>query len=81
MKPFTEIATNLQVRVVYRKLNSGGSFGSSPLRREIGLRKANRIDEIKIQWPCSGITQVLKDIKPNQYIRIIEGKEGFEPLA
>ena len=31
---------NAVVRNVFRDLNSGGSFGSSPLRREIGIGKA-----------------------------------------
>ena len=65
-------------RMVYRELNSGGSFGSSPLRREIGVGQATVIDEISIFWPASGITQVLKNITPNQCFKIKEGQEGFE---
>ncbi|MBC7775508.1 MAG: CRTAC1 family protein [Phycisphaerae bacterium] len=68
---------NGQERMVYRELNSGGSFGSSPLRREIGIGQATVIDEITIHWPASGITQVLKNVQPNQLIKIKEGQEGF----
>jgi len=64
-------------RMVYRELNSGGSFGCSPLRREIGIGQATVIDEITIKWPASGITQVLKNVQPNQLIKIKEGQEGF----
>ena len=64
--------------MVYRELNSGGSFGSSPFRREIGIGQATVIDEITINWPASGITQVLKNVQPNQLIKIKEGQEGFE---
>ncbi|MEO6038678.1 MAG: CRTAC1 family protein [Saprospiraceae bacterium] len=68
-------------RMVYREVNSGGSFGCSPLRREIGIGKAAVIDEITIVWPASGITQVLTNVKPNQFIKVKEGQDGFEPLA
>jgi hypothetical protein len=68
-------------RKLYREVNSGASFGCSPLRREIGIGKAAKIDEIKIEWPASGITQVLKDVSPNQFIKVKEGQDGFEPVA
>lgn len=67
-------------RMVYRELNSGGSFGSSPFRREIGIGQAASVDEIIIHWPVSGITQAIKNIQPNQLIKIKEGQEGYETL-
>jgi hypothetical protein len=60
-------------RVVYREVNSGGSFGSSALRREIGIGQATIIDEIAITWSKTRKTQVFKNIKPNQFIKIEEG--------
>ncbi|MFN0175076.1 MAG: FG-GAP-like repeat-containing protein [Saprospiraceae bacterium] len=72
---------NGKQRMVYRELNSGGSFGCSPFRREIGIGQATVIDEITIRWPVSGITQVLKNVQPNQLIKIKEGQEGFEVAA
>ena len=71
---------NGKERVVYRDVNSGGSFGASPLRREIGIGKATMIDEIVIYWPASGITQNIKHVKPNQFIMVTEGQEGFQVL-
>lgn len=67
-------------RTVYRDVNSGGSFGCNPLRCEIGIGQATAIDEIDITWPVSGKVQVLKDVKPNQFLKITEGKEGSEKL-
>ncbi len=67
-------------RSVYRDVNSGGSFGSSPLRREIGIGQATSIDEIEIQWHGGKQVQVFKDVKPNQFIRIVEGSDKIEPL-
>jgi hypothetical protein len=72
---------NGKERMVYRIVNSGGSFGCSPLRREIGIGQAEQVDEITINWPASGTTQVIKNVKPNQLIKITEGKEGYEPMA
>jgi hypothetical protein len=71
---------NGQERMVYRELNSGGSFGSSPLRREIGIGQATVVDEVKIVWPASGITQVFKNIQPNQWIKIKEMQDQYEVL-
>ncbi len=68
-------------RVVYRDVNSGGSFGASPLRREIGVGQATMIDEISIFWPATKITQVIKNVKPNQFIQVTEGKDGFEKIT
>jgi hypothetical protein len=68
---------NGKERMVFRELNSGGSFGSSPLRREIGIGAATTIDEITLNWPASGITQVIKNVKPDQLIKIKEGQEGY----
>jgi hypothetical protein len=60
------------LRRVCRDVNSGGSFGSSPLRQQIGIGQATIIDEIKIQWSGSKTVQLLKDIRPDQFIEIEE---------
>jgi len=67
-------------RMIYREMNSGGSFGCSPLRMEIGIGTAAVIDEMKIVWPASGKTQIFKNIKPNQFIKVNEEKEIYEIL-
>ena len=74
------ITENGRKRIIYREANSGGSFGSSPLRQSIGIGTARVIDEIKIVWPASGTTQVFKNIKPNQFIKITEGRQETETL-
>ncbi len=65
-------------RTVYRDVNSGGSFGSSPLRKEIGIGKATMIDELIIKWPTSGTVQVFKNIKPCQFLKIKENSDQIE---
>jgi hypothetical protein len=67
-------------RNIYADVNSGGSFGSSPLQKEIGIGKATMIDELIVQWPGSGIRQSFKDISPNKFIRITEGMDRIEEM-
>lgn len=66
---FTE---NSLQRNVFKDVNSGGSFGSSPLRQEIGIGQARIIDDIEIRWAGSGTVQHLKKIMPNQFLEITE---------
>jgi len=61
-------------RSVYRDVNSGGSFGASPLRREIGIGHATIIDEIEIRWHGSGEVQTFRNVTPNQFLKITEGE-------
>jgi hypothetical protein len=75
---FTE---NGDTRSVYRDVNSGGSFGGSPLRREIGIGKATKIDLIEIRWGGSNTIQRITDIQPNQLINVTEGSKHVESGA
>jgi hypothetical protein len=59
-------------RSVFKDVNSGGSFGSSPLRQEIGIGQAKMIDDIEIRWAGSGTVQHFYDLKPNQFVEITE---------
>lgn len=59
---------------IYKTVNSGGSFGCSPLRQEIGLGQARSIRNVEIWWPTSGIRQNFVDLKPNQSYMIREGE-------
>jgi tetratricopeptide (TPR) repeat protein len=59
-------------RSIYRDVNSGGSFGSSPLCQHLGLGKATRIDTLEVWWPTSKTRQVFHNVNSNQYIEIHE---------
>jgi tetratricopeptide (TPR) repeat protein len=59
-------------RSVYKDVNSGGSFGSSPLRQEIGVGRATIIDDIEIRWAGSGAMQHLYKVNPDQFLEISE---------
>jgi hypothetical protein len=67
-------------RSVYRDVNSGGSFGSSPHRREIGVGKAKSIDEIEIRWHGSGQKQTFTNVTSNQFLQITEGDDDLVVL-
>lgn len=71
---------NGQPRHVFRDVNSGGSFGASPLRREIGIGSAAVIQELTVQWPGDGKVQVFKNILANQFIKITEGSNKIEKV-
>jgi len=67
-------------RMVYREVNTGASFGCSPLRREIGIGKAETIDEIRVVWPASGKIQVFNNVKPGQLLLIREDRNDYSAL-
>ncbi len=67
-------------RSVYKDVNSGGSFGSNPLRQEIGIGQAKMIDEIEIRWAGSNTIQRLTNISPCQFLHITEGNNKPEVI-
>ncbi|MFZ1298379.1 MAG: FG-GAP-like repeat-containing protein [Saprospiraceae bacterium] len=67
-------------RSIYRDVNSGGSFGSTSLRKDIGLGQADVIDELSITWPRTQKTQSFYNVPVNQSIKLIEGQESLIKL-
>jgi hypothetical protein len=67
-----------QQRLVYVDVNSGGSFGASPLRKQIGVGTAAVIDEMMIRWHPSGETQTFRDVAADHIVRIHEGDSNLE---
>ena len=63
---------NGQPREVFRHVNSGGSFGASPLRQHIGIGQAQTVDEIEIRWPGSGTVTRRQDVNAGERLRIQE---------
>jgi len=74
------ITENGVKRNIYKDVNSGGSFGSSPLQQEIGIGRAKSIDEIEIDWAGSHTIQHFKNVTPNQYLHITEGNNTTEVI-
>lgn len=66
-----------QRRDLYRVVCSGGSFGASPLRQEIGLGKALSVETLEITWPGSDTRQVLTNLPAGISVTIHEGNPQF----
>ncbi len=60
-------------REIYRTVGSGGSFGASPLRQEIGLGQARNISRVEIFWPKTGQTQVVRGLQMDHCYLLREG--------
>lgn len=67
-------------RKIFHTVSSGGSFGASTLRAQIGLGKASEVKEVRIVWAGSGTTQLFKNLKMNTFYKITEDKPKAEAL-
>ncbi len=67
------VKTPTGTRELNRTVSSGGSFGSNPLRAEIGLGDASQILSVDIRWPGSDTRQVLNGLALNHSYQIREG--------
>jgi hypothetical protein len=63
-------------RNIYKTVSSGGSFGASPLRQEIGLGQAESIEAVEVTWPVPGKTQVLKGLALDRFYSVREGENA-----
>jgi hypothetical protein len=68
-------------RSIYRDVNSGGSFGASPLCQHVGLGRSARILTLEVWWPTSNTRQVFRNVNPNQYIEIHEFVQEYRKLV
>ena len=67
-------------REIHRIVGTGGSFGTSCHRQEIGLGMAVSISKVEIYWPVSKSTQVLTGLEMNRLYRVREGAESAVPV-
>ncbi len=59
-----------------REVVAGDSYGSqSSLRQYFGLGDAPVVDELRVTWPRSGITQTFKSVPTNRIVQVTEGKD------
>lgn len=66
-------------RVIHRVVGTGGSFGCSPLRQEIGLGDATSIKAVEVTWPLTGKTQVLQGLAIDRFHKVREGEMQAVP--
>ena len=72
---------NGKERSVYRDVNSGGSFGSSPLMQHIGIGQAATVQKVDIIWPGSKSVQTLQNLKANEHLIIKQGSTSIAKVA
>lgn len=69
-----------QERTIYKTVNTGGSFGASPLRQEIGVGKATVIEKVEILWPTTQKTQTFTNVAVNQFYSLKEGDAELQKV-
>lgn len=63
------------------QIHSGGSYLSQhDLRVHFGLGTATKIDSVEVHWP-SGVVDVLKNLAPDHFYSVLEGKGVVPPEA
>jgi tetratricopeptide (TPR) repeat protein len=68
-------------RSIHRTVNSGGTFGASPLKQHIGLGKSARIVDVEVFWPVSNTRQRFVNVAKNQVVEIRELDDRITPLV
>jgi hypothetical protein len=63
-------------RRLFRTVSSGGSFGASPLRQEVGLGNATNILQLEITWPGSNYRQSFTNVPSRTLVTIHEGENA-----
>ena len=67
-------------RSIHRTVGSGGSFGATTVRQEIGLGRASSVRRVEILWPVTGLTQVLTGLDVNASYHVREGAPAARRL-
>jgi hypothetical protein len=76
-----ELETPAGRRRVHRTVGATGSFGSAPLRLEIGLGDATAIRRLEVFWPASGRRQSFSGVEIGRSYELREGADELRPLA
>jgi hypothetical protein len=68
-------------RVLHRSVGSGGSFGASPLRLELGLGDARGAVELEVFWPATGERQRFAGLELRRRYQVREGDAQAREVA
>lgn len=61
-------------RLIHRTVTSGASFGANSLALEVGIRKADKINYVKVQWPCKEcMIEMFTGLEPRNAYTLIQG--------
>ncbi len=68
-------------RKIYHTVGSGASFGGNSLLAELGLGKAEQIDQLEVIWPnASRSVSTFTSVDINRVIKIKEGEGDIIPM-
>ncbi len=68
-------------KTFFKRVNTGGTFGSGPLRVESGLGNAREIEKIVVHWPKPGETEVYESPPINRILKIKEGERDYKDVT
>jgi hypothetical protein len=66
-------------RSIYKTVGTGASFGSSPLRQEMGLGNATALLRVEILWPVTGLSQTLTGLEMDRFYKVREDAKAAQP--
>jgi hypothetical protein len=76
----SKVKITLGQRSLVKPLVSGeGYFSSNANELHFGLGKADKVDKLEVKWP-NGIIQTFANVRGNQTILIVEGKNEYQTL-
>jgi hypothetical protein len=67
-------------RAIHTLVGTGGSFGSSSLRQEIGLGGARTIRRLEVRWPGAREVQVVEAVPLDRFVRLRQGEPRVQVL-
>jgi len=67
-------------RAIHVLVGTGGSFGSSSLRQELGLGAAKAIRRLEVRWPGAREPQLVEDVALDRFVRLREGESSVRVL-
>ena len=73
------VAENGARREIHAVVGTGGSFGSNPLRQEIGVGRAETVETLEVRWPGTE-SQTFRGLPTNAAFLLREGDADPHPL-
>lgn len=65
-------------REFHRVVSPGGSFGSGPLRIELGLGSCRRLETVEVRWPGNPRAESFTGLAPGALFHLVEGRGRAE---
>jgi hypothetical protein len=66
-------AANGTSRHIFRTVGFGSSFGGNPLEQHIGIGSADRVSELVVTWPATGVVDRIPNVEADRRYTLREG--------